>query len=284
MTIRQALLHASGAFKTSGISTHQLDAEVLLAHLLGIERSYIFAHGEDTLTDKQGSTFHLLVRKRAQRIPIAYLTGHKEFFGKGFTVKKGVLIPRPDTETLVQCVLDYHTAHSDKKTLLDIGTGSGCIAIALSSKIPDVMITATDTSSQALRIAAMNIRHHGLSKKIQLKKADLYPPTPKEFDIIISNPPYLSAKEYATARKKYPELAFEPRSALVASHKGLGIIEKIIKSSISHLTQHGALFLEIGSGQSMSVRRLAKKYLPQATVTFHKDLAGKTRVARIECY
>ncbi len=166
-------------------------------------------------------------------------------------------------------------------TVLDIGIGTGCIAISLARSHPSIRVFGTDSSLRALSRARRNCKKYGFSKRIFLSKANLYPRFPKLFDCIVSNPPYLSSKEYTTALKNYPELRFEPKSALVAKENGLTILHRIIKICTLHLSDNGALFLEIGSGQRHSIQEIVKKYLPYSTLAFHKDLAGRTRVAEI---
>lgn len=284
MSLREALSFGSKLLKKAGISTYQLDSEVLLAFILNIERSALFAHGERTVTSKEAAAYKTIIKRRCARKPVAYLTKQKEFFGRNFVISPAVLIPRPDTEILVQCVLDYVSAYPECKAILDIGTGSGCIAVSIASAIPNVIITATDISERSLKIAAKNIRYHGLSNRIRLKKTNLYPPGIAKFDCIVSNPPYLSLNEYKGALKKYPELRYEPRRALIAPQEGLAVISRILRTYRQHLTPNGVLFLEIGSGQGKQIRRIAKKTCPEARISFHRDLAGKTRVAMIEFF
>lgn len=281
MNIREALSFGNKLLKRSGISTNQLDTEVILCHALGIERSVLFAHFEKKLSHNQLRAFNGLIRQRCKRMPVAYLIGHKEFFGYDFVVSPDVLIPRPDTETLVNCVLDYLAAHPDKRTILDIGSGSGCIAVSIAMSRPNSAITCTDASQRAIRIAQLNIKKYELENRVFIRKADVYPTIPRLFDVIISNPPYLSLDDYRTALIKYPELRYEPRSALIAPQEGVALIERIIATCKARLRTAGALFLEIGSGQRMNVNRIVRTYCTDASLSFHKDLAGRTRVARL---
>ncbi|MEK7648853.1 MAG: peptide chain release factor N(5)-glutamine methyltransferase [Patescibacteria group bacterium] len=281
MTIFQALGESQKLLKKAAISTSQLDSEVLLAHILKVERSYLFAHSEQSFSKKQLQGFRGFIKKRAQRVPCAYLVGYKEFYGSAFFVNSSVLIPRPDTEVLVECVSRYLLEYPEKKNILDIGTGSGCIAITLALQHPKLNLVGTDISSKALSLARKNVKHFGCEKRVRILRANLYPASPKRFDIIVSNPPYLSTKEYSTALKKYPELKYEPRGSLVAKDNGRALLDAIIKTCGNHLDKNGIIFLEIGSVQRLYIKTAIKKYLPSASVVFHRDLAGRTRVAEI---
>ena len=281
MTVSDCLRLAGKKLTNARISTYQLDGEILLAHTVKCERSLLFAHPEMALNALQHKRFQSLLQKRSHRIPIAYLVGHKEFFNLDFDVGPSVLIPRPDTEILVDCLNNYLSHNAEKVTVLDIGTGSGCIAISLAHSHPSIRVFGTDSSLRALSIARRNCKKYGFLKRIFLSKANLYPGFPKRFDCIVSNPPYLSSKEYTTALKNYPELRFEPKGALIAKENGLTVLHRIIQICALHLSPNGALFLEIGSGQRHSIQEMVKKYLPHSTLAFHKDLAGRTRVADI---
>ncbi len=281
MTISQALALSQRRFKKACISTHQLDSEVLLAHVLQVERSYLFAHPEVLLSKKQSKAFNALLKRRSRRVPVAYLVGHKEFFGHSFFVTPEVLIPRPESELLVERVNEYSAAHPSSKKVLEIGVGSGCIAASLALSNPHLRICGTDISRASLSVARKNASRHGVSKQVRFAYAHLYPKTPKQFDIIVSNPPYLSRLEYLASLKRYPELRAEPKNALIANAKGIEVIKQIISNCTSHLSKNGMLFAEIGSGQRSAIRSMIKKYLPKAHFNFYKDLSGRTRVVQI---
>ncbi len=281
MTISQALALSQLHFKKARIVTYQLDSEVLLAHVLQTERSYLFAHPEMVLSEKQRKAFNALLTDRSRRVPVAYLVGHKEFFGHSFFVTPKVLIPRPDTELIVERVNEYIATHPLSKKVLDIGVGSGCIAASIALSNPLLRIYGTDISRASLSIARKNTSRHGVSKRVHFTHAHLYPPAPKQFDIIVSNPPYLSKREYAASVKRYPELSAEPKNALIADEKGMRVLKKIITTCADHLAKNGVLFAEIGSGQRDTISLILKKYLPEARLNFYKDLSGRTRIVQI---
>jgi release factor glutamine methyltransferase len=212
-----------------------------------------------------------ITRKRAQNIPLQYLLGYAWFYGYQFIVGKGVLIPRPETEILVEKVL----REKNRMKVLEIGTGSGAIAIILKKKHPQWQLTASDNSAAALQFAEQNIKLHQI--ELQLVKSDLFTKINGKFDIIVSNPPYISSKDY----KKLPaEIKLhEPAQALIAGERGLEFYKKILKNAKEHLTKNGVIYFEIGEEQADDITRLACDY---RKVEIYKDLNGRDRVVRIE--
>lgn len=271
------------------------EAEILLAYLLRQPRELIIAHNERRLSPLTRVQFFRLVRQRAKGMPIAYLTGHKEFFGLDFIVNKHVLIPRPETEMMVELAL--HTIKNQKSkvncqlSIVDIGTGSGCIPIAIAKTIEQsnnraITIFATDISRRALRVAKQNARRHGdditflhgnllepLIKKIKLKIRNL------EF-FITANLPYLTQEEFDVE----PSIQYEPRQALVAHNAGVSLYEELL-NQIKRCTVYASrctIFLEINPSQSSTMTSLIAKYLPDTKIEIKKDLAGRDRVVMIK--
>ncbi|MDP2630832.1 MAG: peptide chain release factor N(5)-glutamine methyltransferase [Candidatus Uhrbacteria bacterium] len=284
MTIQEALSSAKNEFEKAGIPSALLDAEVLLAHALSCNRAYLFAHSEQIITEDQEKTFTRYTHERAARKPVAYITGHKEFFGLDFEVNKYTLIPRPETEQLVQEVVDYCKTYPQARSIIELGVGSGCVILSILKNVLGLSeALAIDRVKRTLEIAQKNADHLGLSSRISFKRSDMWKQVPKEsrFDIIVSNPPYLSADQCDTARKQYPEIAFEPQIALLGGTDGLLFIKSIFQRVQRHLNPGGAIFLEIGTQQKNDIERMAKKYLPQADIAFRTDGCGNVRVAII---
>jgi len=296
MTIRSALHSSIPRLRKAGIDSASLDAEVILAWCLKKDRVYVLAHTEKSLTPAQEKKFNAAIKKRVKRVPVAYITGKKEFFGLDFSVTRDTLIPRPETEHLVEEVLTYLASTSQRTEIIDIGTGSGAIALALASRAPkNVHITTLEKSKKALMVAKKNAKLLGLSKKITFKKSDLlsalstnYLPTGQagelrttNFPILISNLPYLSTKEYQTSIKRYPEMRYEPRAAFVGGANGMSVFNIFFKQ-LSHLCTTGThVFLEIGPKQGLAIKKLTKKNLPGAELSFRLDECGKPRIAHI---
>lgn len=269
MTVQQALVQATQCIKTS--STPALDAELLLAYILRKPREHLFTHPEKQLTTAQAIRFSRLVTRRQKREPIAYILGHKEFFGLEFTVNKQVLVPRPETELLVEEVIRLLSGKTHPK-IIDIGVGSGAIAVALKHSLPKAKVYGTDYSRKALEVARKNARKQKTA--ITFKYGSLLSPFPKvQFDCIVSNPPYLTSQEL-----KNPDLHFEPRAALFGGRGGIEVYKKLLSEVPAHLIPGGSMFLEIGSTQSKSLISLVKKVLPNAWIQIKKDLAQRDRI------
>lgn len=248
------------------------DARRLLAHSLGCSHAWLAAHGEVPLSRAQADGFADLVARRAEGWPVAYLTGSREFYGRSFAVAPGVLIPRPETELLVELAL-AQAAGVDAPRLLDLGCGCGCIAITLVRELPRAEVTAVDVSAQALALAARNAASHGAA--LRLLASDWFASLCGErFDLIVSNPPYVAEGDPHLA-----DLRFEPRLALVAAEQGLAAIRRIVAGAKKHLVAGGALLLEHGYDQAGAVRELLAE-AGYADIEQRADLAGILRVSR----
>jgi release factor glutamine methyltransferase len=283
MTITEIIIH--GEDQLAGhVTLPTLDAEVLLAFLLGKNRAWIIAHGTDIVSIDHERQYNNLIGRRAAGEPMAYLTGQKEFYGLLFQVDESVLIPRPETEFLIDETLRIvkdHYGTVDRARILDIGTGSGCIALTLAKTLGEqAQVIATDISADALAMAYENMKQ--LETEVELLHGSIYEPLPDgiaPFDIIISNPPYLRSEE---AQKRTPEavgLHYEPAGALVADDAGFALIENIITGAARWLVPYGFLLLEIGDDHAIRLTELAAQMLPDHTVTIHQDFGGKDRFA-----
>ncbi len=251
----------------------RLEAELLLAHCLGLERSTLYAHPERALAPEQLATCRELVAERATGQPLAYLTGEKEFWSMALKVTPDTLVPRPETELLVELSLAHVPPHA---RIAELGTGSGAIAIALARELPDTSILATDASAAALKIAKENALRHGIDRIdfVEGAKDDWYAPlADRRFDLVVANPPYVAANDPAFDSG---EIRFEPRDALAAGDDGLDALRAIIAGAPAHLAKGGWILLEHGATQGRAVRELMYEAGIAAVETWD-DLAGLER-------
>jgi release factor glutamine methyltransferase len=276
---------ASGVLllKRAGIKTARLDAECLLAHVLGSARWQVLLEPGRRLAQAAVGRYLELLRRRRQREPLAYLVGTREFWSLTLSVSPEVLIPRPETETLVEAALallrEAHPAHPHP-IIVDLCTGSGAIAIALAREIPNAHIFATDLSQAALRVARMNAVAHGVVDRITFLQGDVWQamtgqPPADGVDLVVANPPYIPTAALAILM---PEVQWEPREALDGGPDGLRVLGEIIGATPQHLRPGGVLLLEIGADLAIAVTALfqgAARYEPPQVL---QDLAGRDRV------
>jgi len=260
--VRDLLQRSSAWLADKGSASARLDAELLLAHVLDTERIGLFTASDRPLEDGELDRYRGLLRRRAVGEPVAYLTGHREFYGLEFEVTSDVLVPRPETELLVDRARELKP-----KTLLDVGTGSGCVAVACAVRLPEADVSATDTSDAALAVARRNAERHGAG--IRFSPADLFG-TLGRFELIVSNPPYVPDGQAADIGRH------EPHVALYAGPDGMEVLRRLISGAPAHLESGGTLLAEIGEDQEEAVRAEAESHF--AHVTVHRDLAGHPRV------
>ena len=329
-TYARLLADASVELAAAGVGTARLDAEVLLAAACGSTRSALYGQLREAAPPDVQGTFRSMVARRAAREPLQYIVGHQEFWSLDFVVTPDVLIPRPETELLVEVVLSSTKASVSRsinssaatrtmlsplekgdrggfverplaKSLLtslfqgeapvpggkidslllsgdvsicDVGTGSGCIAIALATELPDAQIWALDISAGALAIAQQNAARHGVATRVRFVDSDLFTAVPgQRFDVVVCNPPYVRSADAATCQ---PELQWEPRQALYGGESGLAIMESLVASAPDHLLDDGRLVMEIGAGQETAVTALVGARFRHVEV--RNDLAGIPRV------
>ena len=258
----------------------RLNIELLLAHLLGKRRLDLYLEFEHELDDLALEKLREMVKRRAAGEPLQYITGEAEFCGLKFMVDRRVLIPRPETELLVETVLEQVkalTTHHSPLTIIDLCTGSGCIAVALAKKLDEVEIYASDSSVEAITVAQGNAARHGVEKKIRFLQGDLLQVIPDSLrvDVLVSNPPYIASGELAGLPKEVRD--FEPVQALVAGEDGLKVIRRIVSDASRFLLPDGILALELGTGQRAAVERLCAQHGLQVTKVV-KDLQGHVRV------
>jgi len=290
-TVGQALASATKRLQSLEILTPQLDAQVILARLLGHDRSWLFAHHDHVLSDEELDRFVELIARRTNYEPVAYLIGCKEFYGLEFIVDQRVLIPRPETELLVDAVLDHVDMRASdlppgkRLRVADIGTGSGAIAVAVAVNSPNVEVYATDVSTDALEIARLNIK--GLDKRCQvsLLEGDLLTPLANKIDlpnvnIIVANLPYITLGDYADLQRDVRD--YEPRLALAAGPEGLDTICRLLEQAPDYLEPDGVILLEIGADQGAAVVSLAQELVPQAnSIILRQDHNGRDRLVMI---
>ncbi len=280
-TVGAALNSATQRLKEAAIETAFLDAQVILAHLLGVDRPWLFAHAEAELTPSQADEFTEQIARRMHHEPVAYLVGHKEFYGLDLTVDPRVLIPRPETELLVDEVLWEIEARAEPTVrVADVGTGSGAIALAIAANEPRARIFATDISRDALAVAMDNVARHDPRAQVTLLHGDLLVPLPEPVEIIVANLPYIASPLYTALDATVRD--YEPRLALESGDEGLDAIERLLRQASDYLMPDGKIYLEIGSGQGDAVCRLAESLLPQArAIAVHKDYQGLDRMVAI---
>ena len=256
------------------------DAEILLAFVLKQPREFILAHPEIKLSGWQKFRFNRLIKKRQQGVPLAYLIGHKEFFGLDFLVNKHTLIPRPETEILVEAVLEKIKQNNANGTLIDIGTGTGCISIAIAKSYPKISAFATDISRGALRVARHNARCNQVA--LTFLHGNLLEPVKQKISgaiIITANLPYLNDEEFTHESS----IQHEPKTALVAAENGLALYRELLQQ-INERKFPGPLnlFFEINPQQTAAIKKMIAEYFPTALVTIIPDLATRDRVVIIE--
>ena len=277
-TIGKLLSWTAEYFTKKAISSARLDAELLLANLLGCDRIYLYVNFDRPLLADELAGYRALVKRRAAKEPLAYILGNREFYKLSFVVTPAVLIPRPDTEIIVASAIE-HAKANDARRALDLGTGSGAIAISLLTNLPKLSITASDLSIPALEIAQVNARRHLVESRLEFIVSDWFENiVPEKYDIIVANPPYIQLAEQG---KLQPELQHEPQSALYADADGLGCYRIILANAHEYLASGGKLFLEVGYNQAAAVAELAKATNRYGSMHFVKDYSGIDRVVVI---
>ena len=282
-TVMRLLGWTTDFFRKRGSESPRLDAEVLLAHARDCSRIALYTAFDTEPTEEQREAFREMVRRRGDGAPVAYLVGYREFYSLRMRVNESVLIPRPETEHVVIEALDQaKVMHAVDPTrvlrIVDVGTGSGAIAIAIAKHLPSAIVTATDLSNDALQIAKWNIDQHEVADRITLVQGDLLAPIPADgsIDIIVSNPPYVTEAEYARLAPTVRD--HEPRSALVAGPLGTEIIARLVVDAASRLRNGGQLIIEFSPMIADASTQLIKQTGCYEEPKFIKDLAGHRRV------
>lgn len=275
-TVLELLRWTTSYFQQQGIETGRLDAECLLAAALGCERLQLYVDFEKPIAPQERAGFRALVERRGRdRVPVALLLGQKEFWSLPFAVTEAVLVPRPETETLVSAGLDALPEPDGEYRVLDIGTGSGCVALALASERPKARVTATDISKAALQVAGQNAVKLHLSERVCFLEGDLFVPVQgNSFDLVVSNPPYVAR---SGAGDLPPELAHEPETALFGGQDGLEIVKRLVAGVGSVLEPGGVFALEIDPAQERAVHA----YCTEAGLRQVRTLRDLTKRPRV---
>ena len=273
MRLQEALNSGIQRLTAAQAGSPRMNAEVLLMFTLGCDRAHLYAHPERALTDDEMSRYNDALSQRAQGIPSQYITGHQEFWGMDLIVSPAVLIPRPETEHLIETALPL-TRSMDRPRIVDVGTGSGCIALALAKELPQAEIHATDISPEALEIAKANAARHGFDMRIQFHQLDLLANLGGKFDLVVSNPPYVGESEEDQVQLEVRK--FEPRNAVFAGPAGIEVIERLVFQARSSLKAGGWLIFEISGTIVDQVRRALSDW---DEVRITNDLQGIPRVA-----
>jgi len=280
-TIQKLLNWVTEYLTNKGVDSPRLSAELLLCHSVGLTRIELYTQFAQVVPQRQLDTLRDLVKRAGLHEPVAYLTGRTEFYSIELDITSDCLIPRPETELLVQRAIEFLRTRDGVQFVCDLCTGSGCIAVAISKNFSDARVIATDISAGALEVAARNVEKHQLHERIELLQGDLFEPLVRqldvtEFDLIVCNPPYVSSAEYETLARNVRD--YEPESALLAGADGLDIYRRLIEKVDQFLKPSAALMLEIGYAQGPAVRELLERTGAFPEIKIEKDSHDNDRV------
>ncbi len=284
-TVREALQEGAQELAAADLQGVRLDTQVLLSSVLGFERAQLYAYPDYELSEEQEQKYRTLLARRAQREPMAYILGHKEFYGLGFFVDSRVLIPRPETELLVEAALAHiqsRLSAGQFPVIADIGTGSGAIPITIAVEEPRLpYLFACDISAAALEVAHINCERHHVSERVRLLQGDLLAPLPEPVDLLLANLPYVGTREIDSMTPDV--LSYEPHPALFSGPDGLDLLLRLCTDAkkSAMLKSGGVMLLEIGYQQCKPLTRALRKLWPQAIVTCKKDYAGWDRLVEV---
>jgi release factor glutamine methyltransferase len=284
-SIAEAILKAAHDLRKAGVPDARREAGSLMGHALQKDRSFVLAHADDLITMEEAQRFLEYLGWRMQGKPMQYIKGRQEFFGLDFEVTGDVLIPRPETELLIETALKLASGFNDAPLICDVGTGSGCIAITLLHELrqfPEARATAIDISEAALAVAKRNAARHGVVERIDFLVSDCFAALNSkqaEFDLIVSNPPYLRAVDFENLQREVRD--FEPLTALEAGEDGLSVVRRLLSDAGRFLKPGGHLLIEIGFDQSAQVRTLVDQNTWKL-LDIHKDLQGIPRTVALQ--
>ena len=277
MTIQEGLEEAVKVLRKAGVDSPRLDAEVLLCHVLSVDRTQLLMRGYSLLTDQQLRCFRQWVARRERNEPVAYIVGEKEFWSLSFYVNRHILIPRPETEILVEEVLRILPGIDHRPVwILEIGVGSGAISVALAASQENIEMVATDISSEAIAVARLNATKAGVAERIRFIVGSLFADLSGVFDVIVSNPPYISDEEFLSLPDDVRK--YEPHEALLGGPEGISLHREIISGGLPYLEADGYLVMEIGATQRRQLEELLQKTGSYANISCRQDYAGYDRV------
>jgi release factor glutamine methyltransferase len=279
VTVSGAHHKYTSTFKEKGIADALDEARVLICNILKITSADFYARPDRLLSNEEQSALEALVDRRLKGEPSAYIVNSREFYGIDFYVDSRVLVPRPETEILVEAVLEFSRTRGGSQVIADVGTGSGAIAVALALNLPGATVYAVDISGAALEVATRNVGRYGLQDRINLLKGDLLAPLPSRADVIVANLPYIAGDEMQSLPVEVS--GHEPEVALSGGERGTEVIGRLLAQVKGRINPGGILLLEIGMGQEDEIFKMVKRILPSAGVTLQNDLAGIKRVVKV---
>jgi release factor glutamine methyltransferase len=285
ISIAETILQGAHTLRKAGVPEARREAGSLVAYVLGRDRSFILSHAEDLMSDEQAALFCQYLERRAVGEPLQYITGRQEFFALDFEVTRDVLIPRPETELLIEAALKLMAGSGETPFICDVGTGSGCIAVTLVHQLPRARAVAIDISPEALAVAQRNAARHSLTDRIDFVLSDCFGaldagnPRPSLFDLIVSNPPYVEERAMAGLQREVRD--FEPRTALAAGEDGLAVIRRLLLEAGSFLKTDGFFLFEIGFSQGEAVDQLIDRETWKL-LDIYPDLQGIPRMVALQ--
>ena len=277
---RAALVRVQAQLRAAGVEEARLEADVLVRRVLGMERADLLARPETPLAPAQAAMLADLLARRLRREPLAYVLGRREFHGLDFRVTPAVMVPRPETETLVEEALAWASARTAPIAVADVGTGSGCIVVSLAARLPDTRFVATDVSPAALAVADENARRHGVAGRVRLLSGHLLRPLPGPVDLIVANLPYVPSERIDGLQPEVRD--YEPRLALDGGPDGTDLLRPLLRQAGAYLRPGGAVMLEIDEEQGCTMAQEARSAFPAADVRVRPDLAGRDRVLVVQ--
>ena len=275
--LREAVQQTHRTLEASHIPDARLEAEVMLMNVMRLQRHDLFSQQETEVSPQQEEALAHILERRLQREPLAYILQYKEFYGVNLLVNTDVLIPRPETECMVEHALFMALMgmETPKLVIADVGTGTGAIAINLAMHLPAARIFAVDCADAVLDVAAYNIRAHNVGDRVTLGKGDLLEPIPEPVDLILANLPYVPSGRIPDLQ---PEIRWEPQQALDGGPDGLDLIRRLLQQAPSKLKEHGIVLLELDPEQVPAVQAMAEEIFPEAEMSVEKDLAQRDRI------
>ena len=276
MNISGAIATAADTLGNAGVANERREASSLLGFVLQKDAAFLIAHPEYALTESEGAAFANVVDRRSRHEPFQYITGRQEFYGLDFEVSPDVLIPRPETETLVEEAIAL-LSEARSPTFLEVGVGSGCLSVSILHEVETATAVGVDISQDALAVATRNAEKHGATSRLALRQGNVFDGIGQVFDLIVSNPPYIPDSQLESLQAEVGQ--FEPRSALFGGPDGLDIVRRIIDEAPAFLKPHCFLLIEIGFDQSASVKELFDPIVWES-VEFLPDLQGFPRIVK----